>query len=256
MSFDTWMQQLSCCRMKSFPISLLILGRAFSSSKCLKLSLFCRPFSHSNHIFPLAKIIPQTITPPPPICRLFSTTGSPLLDQVHHPLGPLNLKRFSSVNITFLKSTCFINHILAHSSLASLCFFVSVIFFLAFAYFKPILCSVLCTVRTFTSNSHFSITFLAVTFSPDVKSHVTVLFILLSVLLPIDLFRPLFFFRSEFVFSMYSTVDFDSFKFMAILLMLRPSSRFFCAKQTTSFECIYLIILNCFAKKCPDYLCC
>ena len=97
-------------------------------------------------------------------------TGSPLLDQVHHPSGSLNLKRFSSVNITFLKSTCFVNHLLAHSSLAPLCFFVSVIFFLAFAYFKPILCSVLCTVWTFTSNSHFSFTFLAVTFSPDVKS--------------------------------------------------------------------------------------
>ena len=125
---------------------------------------------------------------------LFSTTGSPFLYQVHHPSGPSNLKRFSSVNITFLKSTCFVNHLLAHSSLAPLCFFVSVIFFLTFAYFKPILCSVLCTVRTFTSNSHFSFTFLAVTFSPDVKSRVTVLFILLSVLLPIDLFRPLFFF--------------------------------------------------------------
>ena len=156
--------------------------------------MFCRPFSHSNHIFPLVKIIPQTITPPPPICRWFSTTGSPLLDQVHHPSGPSNLKRFSSVNITFLKSTCFVNHLLAHSSRAPLCFFVSVIFFLAFAYFKPILCSVLCTVRTLTSNSHFSFTFLAVTFSPDVKLRVTVLFILLSVLLPIDLFRPLFFF--------------------------------------------------------------
>ena len=171
-------------------------------------------------------------------------------------IGPQNLKRFSSVNITFLMSTCLVNFLLAHSSLVPLCFFVSVIFFLAFAYFKPILCSVLCTVRTFTSNSHFSFTFLAVTFSPDVKSRVTVLFILLSVLLPIDLFRPLFFFRSEFVFSMYSTVDFDSFKSMAILLMLRQSSRFFRAKQTTSFECTYLIKLNCFAKKCPDYLCC
>ena len=234
MSFDTWMLQLSCCKTKSFPISLLILDRAFSSSKCLLLSLFCRPFSHSNHIFPLAKIIPQTITPPPPICRLFSTTGSPLLDQVHHPSGPSNLKRFSWVNITFLKSTCFFNHLLAHSSLAPLCFFV--IFFLAFAYFKPILCSVLCTVRTFTSNSHFSFTFLAVTFSPDVKSRITVLFILLSVQL--IFFRPLFFFRSEFVFSMYSTVDFDSFKSIAILLMLRPSSRFFRAKQKTSFEWI------------------
>ena len=169
-------------------------------------------------------MIPQTITPPPPISRLFSTTGSPHLDQVHHSSGPSHLKRFTSVNIIFLKSTCVVNHLLAHSSLAPLCFFVSVIFFLAFAYFKPILCSVLCTVRTFTSNSHFSFTFLAVTFSPDVKSRVTVLFILLSILLPIDLFRPLLFFRSEFVFSMYSTVDFDSFKSMVILLMLRPSS--------------------------------
>ena len=214
MSFYTWMLQLSCCGIKSFPISILILGRAFSSSNCLSLLLFYSPFSHSNHIFPLAKIMPQTIAPPPPICRLFSTTGSHLLDQVHNPSGPSNLKRFSSVNITFLKSTCFVNHLLALSSLAPLCFFVSVIFFLAFAYFRPILYSVLCTVRTFTSNSHFSFTFLAVTFSPDVKSHVTVLFILLSVLLPIDLFRPLFFFRSEFVFGMYSTVDFDSFKSM------------------------------------------
>ena len=238
MRFDAWMLQLSCCRTKSFPISLLILGRVFSSSNCLQLSLFCRPFSHSNHIFPLAKIIPQAITLPPPISRLFSTTGSRFLDQVHHPSGPSNLKRFSSVNITFLKSTCFVNHLLAHSSLVPLCFFVSVMFFLAFAYFKPILCSVLCTVRTFTSNSHFTFTFRAVTFSPDVKSRVTVLFILLSVLLPIDLFRPLFFFRSEFVFSMYSTVYLDSFKSMAILLMLRPSSCFFRAKQTTSFECI------------------
>ena len=158
------MLQLSCCRTKSFSISLLILGRAFSSSNCLLLSLFWRPFSHTNHVFPLAKIIPQTITPPPPICRLFSTTGSPLLDQVHHPSGPSNLKRFSSVNITFLKLTCFVNHPLAHSSLDHLCFFVSVIFFLVFADFKPILCSVLCTVRTFTSNSHFSFTFLAVSF--------------------------------------------------------------------------------------------
>ena len=187
----------------------------------------------SSHIFPLEKIIPQTITPPPPICRLFSTTGSPLLDQVHHPSGPSNLKRFSSVNKTFLKSTCFVNHLLAHSSLAPLCFFVGGIFFLAFAFFKPILCSVLCTVRTFTSNSHFSFPFLAVTFSPDVKSRITVLFILLSVLLPIDLFCPLFFFRSEFVFNMYSTVDFDSFK-----SMVRPSSRFFRAKQTTFLEFI------------------
>ena len=195
------------------------------------------------YIFPLTKIIPQTINPPPPpICRLFSTTGSPLHDQVYHPSGPSNMKCFSSVNITFLKSTCFVNHLLAHTCLTPLCFFVSVIFFLAFAYFKPILCSVLCTVRTFTSNSHFSFTFLVVTFSPGVKSRVTVLFILLSVLLPFDLFRPLFFFRSEFVFSMYSTVDFDSFKSMVILLMLRPSSRFFRAKQTTSFECIYLIL--------------
>ena len=116
MSFDTWMLQLSCCRMKSFPISLLILRRAFSSSSCLKLSLCYRPFSHSNHIFPLAKIIPQTITPPLPISCLFNTTGSPLFDQVHHPSGPSKLKRFSSVNITFLKSTCFVNHLLALQS--------------------------------------------------------------------------------------------------------------------------------------------
>ena len=57
-----------------------------------------------------------------------------------------------------------------HSSLAPLCFLVSVIFFLAFACFKPILCSVLCTVRTFTSNSHFSFTFFCNFFSRCQKS--------------------------------------------------------------------------------------
>ena len=49
----------------------------------------------------------------------------------YHQSGQSNLKHFSSENVTFLKSTCSVNHLLAHPGLARLCFFVSVIFFLS-----------------------------------------------------------------------------------------------------------------------------
>ena len=108
-----------------------------------------------------------------------------------------------------------------------MCFFVRVIFFLSLYILQtnPMQCSLYCSdvYIQFTFLLHFS----CCNFFSRCKSRVTVLFILLSVLLPLDLFRPLFFFRSELVFSMYSTVDLDSFKSMAILLMLRPSARFF-----------------------------
>ncbi|CAE1322444.1 unnamed protein product [Acanthosepion pharaonis] len=99
------------------------------------------------------------------------------LDHVHHPSSPSNLKRFSSVNITFLKSTWFVMHLLALPSLASLCFLVSVILFLILAYLSPISCSFLCTVRTLTSSSYLSFIFFAVTFSLDDNNLVTLLFI-------------------------------------------------------------------------------
>ncbi|CAE1272555.1 unnamed protein product [Acanthosepion pharaonis] len=124
------------------------------------------------------------MTPPPPICLLLRITGSSFLDHVHHPSGPSKLKCFSSVNITFLKSTWFVIHLLALPSLASLCFLVSVILFLILVYLSPISCSFLYTVRTLTSSSHF-FTLFTVTFSPDNNNLVTLLFILFSVLLEI-----------------------------------------------------------------------
>ncbi|CAE1323582.1 unnamed protein product [Acanthosepion pharaonis] len=132
------------------------------------------------------------MTLPPPICLLLRITGSPFLDHVHHPPCPSNLKRFSSVNITFLKSTWFVIHLLALPSHASLCFLVSVIFFLILAYLSPISCSFLCTDGTLTSSSHFSFTFFAVTFSRDDNNLVALLFIFLSVLLEIVFFSVLY----------------------------------------------------------------
>ena len=183
MSFNTWMLQLSCCRTKSFLISL-----------------------------------------------------------------PLSF---------FLKSTCFVNHLLAHSSLAPLCFFVSIIFFLAFAYFKPILCSVLCTVQTFTSNSHFSFTFLAVTFFLQMSKAVSQ--------------SSSFSFQSscQFIFSALSSFSARSLSSACIRPLISTASNpwrsLWCwGHLSTSsvpnkrllLNAFYLIKLNCFAKKCPDYLCC